>query len=119
MQVKMMQKTEHWRESGIVQDIIDQAEKATGYESESYDEYDCFIDDFSGRVAAAIEDAGHEVNWSYQQSVGVGCILQGPWFGDETKKQQEAIFDAAVESCRALFASDCESYCRAELESAE
>lgn len=89
MKIKLMRNVEHWRESGVVQTIIDEAE--TSHVAESYDEYDPLIEEFSQRVAAAIEDAGYTVEWVYRQSRGLGVVLQN--------SQGEAAWEAAVAEC--------------------
>jgi hypothetical protein len=114
--IKLIHALEQWRESSIVQDTIDRTENAIGYHAESYGEYDCLIEDFRRNVGEAIRDAGHEVVWGSQQTVGLGAILQGPWVGPVTKMEHEAIFDAVISKCRDAFAGDCEAYCRAEMD---
>lgn len=109
MKVKLMRKVEHWRENGAVIDIIDRAEAAAEF-SAGDGRYDDLIEEFSGRVALAIEDAGHEVVWARQQSRGVGAVVQGH------DPQADDVYLAAVEACEAEFLADLSRFIAAEKE---
>jgi hypothetical protein len=91
---------ETWSLSPEVGNAVSEAESKAGYVAQSYDEYAEEIDMFRRAVEAEIERAGHSVVRVSQQSVGIGAIVQGPWFGYADRLADEAVFDAAVEACR-------------------
>lgn len=69
MKIKLIHKIEHWLASGEVLGILE----TLGGQSE---EYECFIEEFMGDVVLELERNGHEVEWVYQQSRGVGVVCQ-------------------------------------------
>lgn len=119
MKFKLIRDVEHWSESRVVGEVIDQVEAATGYGSDSFEEYYSLIELLRNAVESTLHFAGHDIEWCNQQSVGMGCILQGPWSSHEFKQKQQDIFDAALLLCSNAFANDCKAYCEVELEQLE
>jgi len=121
--INLMRKVEHWRECGQILDIVDRAEKATGYSANDMMEYDDLIEILSTQIAEYLEGQGIDIHWQYQQSVGVGAIVQGPFlasaYGTGQPGDAKAAGDAfadAVEFCEQDFYNNCVCHCQRELE---
>ena len=110
MNIRLIKSVEHWQESSAVQSAIETAEQQAGYASDSYDEYTAEIADLRNRVGDRLIDQGHSVEWSHSQSVGMGCLLQGPWVvgrDDALRAQADYAVDSAIEYCLPRFIENC------------
>ena len=123
MKIKLIRKSEHWRDCGQVQSVIDDAEQAVGFNANSYEPYHEAIDDFADDIVLRLEDAGHSVEWESQQSVGVGGIVQGPWLksaygtgGIGDRKLADDAYSVAFDAARPEFFAMCKTICEGEQE---
>lgn len=91
--MRLMWHTECWLDN--MADAIDEAEQKAGV-CQDVNAYADIAEALRSRVYGRLIDAGIQANWSYQQSVGVGAIVQS---ADESEM---AAFDAAMESERSF-----------------
>ena len=108
MIIKLMRSLEDWQNSPEVQRVIDAAEAESGFNADSYEVYDDFIDDFRLNVVHRLHDQGCTIVWQSQQSRGVGYIFQGH------SEECEAMFDSAIEACKDILFNDCVEFGKAE-----
>lgn len=108
MKIKLIKSTEHWRYNATVERIIDKVEEETGYEADSYSEYDDFIDEFRVLVKRWLVDAGWDVEWAHQQTVGTGCIVQ------QGGQAEYHAFSAACDASSKEFSDDLRRYMEVE-----
>lgn len=101
MRIRLMQSLADWKSNPKVRRVIDAAKKRSGFNAESYDCYDDFINEFRLDVAHYLHEQGHTVAWQCQQSRGAGCILQ------DCSDECEAAFDAAMNLCKYNLFNDC------------
>jgi hypothetical protein len=86
MKIKLIHKIEHWLASGEVLGILE----TLGNQNE---EQECFIEEFMGDVVLELERNGHEIEWVYQQSRGVGVVCQN------TTSEAIGAYQSAVNVC--------------------
>jgi hypothetical protein len=116
MRIKLIRSIEHWREAGQVAGIIDYAERQSGYMADTYAEYDDDIAMLKERVVRWLERAGHTVDWTGQQSVGVGAIVQGPFAGEAERIAMNDLLRTAIDHNREAFLGMCVDTGRSNLE---
>jgi hypothetical protein len=95
--MKMMFATEYWRDE--MADAIDAAEgEADVTLGDTH--YDDIAKELRSRVVAYLFDDGIQPTWCYQQSVGVGVIVQS------ATEEELAAFDAALDAEREWMAAE-------------
>lgn len=103
MKIKLMDDVHTWLESTSVQRVIDDAEQGFAAIPDDYQFYEDQVRHFKEAVEIEIEGMGHEVIPAFNQSVGIGEILQKL----STNKEEECIFESAMDSCSAMLKSEC------------
>jgi len=103
MKIKIMDGIHTWLSNTSVQRVIDDAEQGFSAVPDDYEFYEDQVRHFKEAVEIEIEGMGHEVTPAFNQSVGNGEILQGL----STNKEEEQVFESAMDSCSAMLKSEC------------
>ena len=103
MKIKLMDDVHTWLSNTSVQRVIDDAEHGVQAVPDDYQFYEDQVRHFKEAVEIEIEGMGHEVIPAFNQSVGIGEILQKL----STNKEDERVFESAMDSCSAMLKSEC------------
>lgn len=103
MKIKLMDDIHTWLSNTSVQLVIDDAEQGFQAVPDDYQFYEDQVRHFKEAVEIEIEGMGHEVIPAFNQSVGIGEILQKL----STNKEDECVFESAMDSCFAMLKSEC------------